>query len=156
MKTPKEIVEDYAYGVAGSVWLVPALHLTVIDGEQGISQREIDRVHRAIVNEICGERADLTYQELAFLCDVTGTPLAEIARFVEEPSLRRWAKRGAVPRGIFSDVLKRRLWFVLFGDAMQGETLPFDLTRNDRSLLRHLCERAKTSKLADEVKRGAV
>ena len=40
---------------------------------------EIQRIHRAIANEICGHEATLTMDELEFLCDLTATSLSDVA-----------------------------------------------------------------------------
>ncbi len=82
MKTRTE--RNYPYAVAGRVWIIPTYTLTVLrDGDLAVLKSELDRVHRAIGNEICGSSANLTVDELDFLCDVTGTTYAELASVLD-------------------------------------------------------------------------
>ena len=70
MKT--KIKKNYPYYAAGRTWPVPELRLVSLpDGTSAISEEEIYRIHRAIANEICGNNASLSMEELEFLCDVT-------------------------------------------------------------------------------------
>ena len=65
---------NYPYQAAGRTWAVPELHLALMpDGTAAILEEEIDRIHRAIANEICGSPENLTMDELEFLCDITLT-----------------------------------------------------------------------------------
>ncbi len=65
------------FHAAGRLWTVPRMTLSVLpDGTLALSQAEIDRIHRAVANAVCGNARSLSTAELEFLCDVTGTCLA--------------------------------------------------------------------------------
>lgn len=149
---------DYPYQAAGSTWLVPVLHLTVFDdGEEGISQAEIDRIHRAVANEICGESDRLTFEELEFLCDLAEVTLADVARALEvhRSTVTRWRDGNAVPTGLTAMAVRRFFWFRIFGDKVHGKSIPLDLAGSDRGFLRFVHDQARTDRLADPISRAA-
>ena len=93
METRTKVKRDYPYQAAGRTWSVPALRLTSLpDGSAAISEDEIQRIHRAIANEVCGDPGNLTMAELEFLCDVTGTSFADVAGVlhIHRSTVTRW------------------------------------------------------------------
>lgn len=94
---------NYPYQAAGRTWTVPELRLTSLpDGSAAISEEEIQRIHRAIANEICGDEARLTMAELEFLCDATETSFSDVASTLQlhRSTVTRWRKTGEVPKGV--------------------------------------------------------
>ena len=118
--------KDYKYRAAGQTWLVPRLYLEKMpDGTLAISQEEIDRIHRAIANQICGSSSGLTFDQLEFLCDASETPFYEVAEElgVHKSTLSKWRKAGGVPNNPTSVFLKRWFWFRLFGEKLGNKTV---------------------------------
>ena len=75
--------KNYPYQAAGRIWGVPELRLTTLpDGTVAILEEEINRIHRAIANEICGSPENLTIDELEFLCDITLTSFTDVADYL--------------------------------------------------------------------------
>lgn len=86
---------------AGRTWAVRELRLVRMpDKTVVILEEEIDRIHRAIANEICGSPDTLSIDELEFLCDVTDTSFAEVADYlgIHKSTVTRWRKAGEVPK----------------------------------------------------------
>lgn len=132
------IEKNYKYRVAGRTWLVPKLHLEKMpDGTVAISQDEIDRIHKAIANQICGSSEDLSFVELEFLCDVSETPFYEVAKYIgmHKSALSKWRKTGAVPNHITSIFLKRWFWFKLFGHVLSDKTVKLKDIRDEIEFL---------------------
>lgn len=145
---------NYRFEAAGRAWNVPVLHLVVLpDGSQAISEMEIRRVHAAIANEICGSETPLTIEELDFLCDVTETPLSEVARLLDlhKSTLSKWRSTQHISKAIYSDRLKKLFWFKLFGEQLRGERVPLHQFEDEQQFLRFAHERAIRQKLADPV-----
>lgn len=154
MKT--KIERNYPYSVAGRVWIIPGYTLTVLrDGTLVVSKTELDRVHRAIGNEICGSPENLTVEELDFLCDVTATTYAELAATLDmnRSSLSRWKKPGLVPSKATSNLLKRWFWMKLFGADLGEAEVPLALLDRDTLLLEYLHQRALDDGVAEPVHR---
>ena len=147
-------VADYRYQAAGREWSVPSLTLTVLpDGSEAITEAEIQRIHTAIGNEICGSEEPLTIEELDFLCDLTGTSLTEVAHELDlhKSTLSKWRASGQIPRSLYSTHLKKLFWFKLFGDRLCGEPVPLSRLRDEHEFLRYAHDRARHEKLADHV-----
>jgi len=158
MTITDKIIRDYEYLAAGQRWLVPEFHVVIFeDGEEGVSQAEIERVHRAIANEICGASEPLTFDELEFLADTAGMSMAQVARVlgVHRSTITKWRGRGSVSRGVFSTALKRHFWFELFGSALRGLQIPLEVVGSDHALLRDLRDQAIGGDQADKVTRVA-
>lgn len=158
MNITTRVEKDYEYPAAGHVWFVPEIQISVFDdGEEAIAMTEFDRIHRAVANEICGDPAPLTFEELEFLCDITQTPLAEVARAigVHRSTVTKWGDTGVVSRGVFSAAIKRLFWFKLFGEEVRWENIPIDAVVSDTILLRYLHDRAAKSKLTEALTRVA-
>ena len=157
LETSRE-VRDYAYQAAGAIWLVPTLRLSVFDdGEEAISLAEIERVHRAIANELCGEAGPLTFEELDFLCDVADLSLAELARTLSlhRGRLARGRDQNAVPAGVTAMAARRLFWFKIFGAQVHGKFIPLDVAGSDRSFLQFVHDQARADRLADPISRAA-
>ena len=154
MKTKTE--RHYPYAAAGRVWVMPTYTLTVLaDGTPVVMKSELDRVHRAIGNEICGAADNLTVDELDFLCDVTATTYTELAEVLDmnKSSLSRWKKPGAVPSRASSNLLKRWFWMKLFGSDLKSAAVPLTLLNRDAKLLEYLRQRALDDGVAGPVER---
>lgn len=158
MTSTHKTLRDYEYLAAGHRWLVPEFHLIVFDdGEEAVPQNEIERVHRAIANEICGSPEPLTFDELEFLADTAGMNLADVARVlgVHRSTITKWRGRGAVSRGLFSTTIKRHFWFELFGEALRGRQIPIEFLGSEPALLEFIHDQAIGGDQADRVARVA-
>ena len=154
MKTKTE--RNYPYSAAGRVWILPTYTLSVRpDGTLVVLMSELDRVHRAIGNEICGSPDNLTVDELDFLCDVTATTYTELAAILDmnRSSLSRWKKPGVVPSRATSNLLKRWFWMKLFGADLKEAEVPLPLLDRDAQLLEYLHQRALDDGVAGPVER---
>lgn len=132
------IEKNYKYRAAGRTWLVPKLHLKKMpDGTVAISQDEIDRIHKAIANQICGSSEVLSFVELEFLCDVSETSFYEVAKHIgmHKSTPSKWRKIGTVPNHITSIFLKRWFWFKLFGQVLSDETIKLKDLRDEIEFL---------------------
>ena len=148
------IKKNYKYRVAGRTWLVPKLHLKKMpDGTVAISQDEIDRIHKAIANQICGSSAILSFVELEFLCDVSETPFYEVAKHIgmHKSALSKWRKTGVVQNHITSIFLKRWFWFKLFGQVLSDETIKLKDIRDEIEFLNLAKSHAIGQKLTESV-----
>jgi len=151
-------IRDYEYLAAGHRWLIPEYRLIVFDdGEEAVPQDEIERVHRAIANEICGSPDPLTFDELEFLADTARMNLADVARVLEvhRSTITKWRGSGAVSRGVFSAALKRHFWFELFGEALRGRQIPMEVLGSEPALLSFIHDQAIGGEQADKVTRLA-
>jgi hypothetical protein len=154
-----EVRTDYPYQAAGRTWMVPELLLTSLpDGSAAISEQEINRIHRAIANEICGSDANLSMAELELLCDVTDTTLADVANAlrIHRSTVTRWRKSGEVPKSIISLVLKKWFWHLLFGSSFGPKAVPLDCALDEAKLLPFLKEETIQQRLADSVSRARI
>lgn len=145
---------DQPLHAAGRLWTVPRMTLTVLpDGTLALSQAEIDRIHRAIANTICGTSRCLSADELELLCDVTETSYSDVARYLEldRSAISRWRSRaGSVPRA-HSLLLKKWFWFKLFGAQLGDEDVPLHLATDEGSLLDFAMHEAIDKKLTAPV-----
>jgi DNA-binding transcriptional regulator YiaG len=154
MKTRTE--SNYPYAAAGRVWIIPTYTLAVLpDGTPVVLKTELDRVHRAIGNEICGSPENLIVEELDFLCDITATTYTELADMLDmnRSSLSRWKRPGAVPSRATSNLLKRWFWMKLFGGDLGDVEVPLTLLNRDAKLLEYLHQRALDDGVAGPVER---
>ena len=149
------IEKNYKYRAAGRTWLVPKLHLEKMpDGTVAISQDEIDRIHKAIANQICGSSETLSFVELEFLCDVSETPFYEVAKHIDMPqrTLSKWRKTGTVPNHITSIFLKRWFWFKLFGNVLSDKTVKLKDIRDEVGFLTLAKSHAIGQRLTESVR----
>jgi len=154
MKTTTEL--NYPYAAAGRVWIIPTYKLNVLrDGTLVVTKSELDRVNRAIGNEICGSADNLTVEELDFLCDITATTYVELASILDmnRSSLSRWKKPGIVPSKSTSNLIKRWFWMKLFGAELADADVPLALLDRDTLLLKYLHQRALDDGIAEPVQR---
>jgi len=154
MKTKTET--DYPYAAAGRVWIVPEYKLAQLpDGSLVVLKAELDRVHRAIANEICGSSERLTVDELDFLCDVTATTYSELAQVLElnKSTLSRWKRPGSVPSTSTSHGIKRWFWMKLFGLELAAVQIPIAVLENDAGVLAYLHQQAIAEGAAESVLR---
>ncbi len=147
--TSTETIASYPYLAAGRTWLITDVTLKKApDGTVVLPGFEIERMHKIIVNEICGSPSSLTPAELEFLCDVTATRFNEVAEFlaVTKGSITFWKRPGkSVPLGE-SLRLKRWFWYKVFADdvAASHQTVGLDIVADDVRLLETLKERGKS------------
>ncbi|MBI2876770.1 MAG: hypothetical protein HYY20_07805 [Candidatus Tectomicrobia bacterium] len=149
---------NYSYQAAGRFWLVPELYLTRMpDGTLAIMQDEIDRIHRAIANEICGSPDSLTSDELEFLCDVTLTSFTEVAESldVHKSTLTKWRKSLAHLLPWTSLLLKKRFWFKIFGDQLRNQIVRFEQVEDDATFLAFARNQAIEEELAVPIRKSA-
>lgn len=155
---PEIVTErDYRYHAAGRIWLVPELHLIRLpDKSLGLPQTEIDRVQRAIANELCGADTPMTGEEFEFLCDVVAVPYALVAQALQlDPStLSKWRDSGRPMPHIRSLFLKRWFWFRLFGDRLSAQTVPLGALENDIEFLQFAHDTAIQNNLVDQVQKA--
>lgn len=149
------IEHNYKYRVAGLTWLIPELSLDQLpDGTMAISAEEIDRIHLAIANEICGSSSELTFDQLEFLCDVSETPFYEVAEHLgmHKSTLSKWRKTGAVPNTPTSFFLKKWFWFKLFGERLGNRTVKWKDLGDEERLLSLAKSHAINQRLTEPVK----
>ena len=154
MESKTKIKKNYPYQAAGRTWTVPELRLNSLpDGSAAISEEEIQRIHRAIANEICGGEASLTMAELEFLCDVTATSFSDVANALQihRSTVTRWRKTGEVPKSVMSLVLKKWFWNLLFGKSLENEAVPLDCAVDETRFLSFLKQETIDKHLADPV-----
>ena len=157
MKT--KIEKNYPYQAAGRTWAVPALQLVALpDGTAAISAEEIQRIHRAIANEICGSNASLSMEELEFLCDVTDTTFSAVADWLQihRSTVTRWRKSGEVPKNALSLVLKKRFWYLLFGYSLHDEVIPLNWAIDETKFLSFAKQETLDKHLADPVSQAKI
>lgn len=122
------IEKKYPYRAAGQIWIIPEFRLSEFpDGTIVVLEEEIDRIHYAIANEICGDENGLSKDELEFLCDVTQTSFSEIADYlgIRQSTLTKWRTAGKIPKNVMGLVLKKWFWFKLFGRKLGQKKYPF-------------------------------
>ena len=84
---------NYLYHAAGKIWCIPEVRLKKDpDDKLSISLEEISNLHKAILNEICGNSKPLTGGELEFLCDATDTKYSDVAKkfHVSKGNVSHW------------------------------------------------------------------
>ncbi len=146
--------KNYPHQAAGRTWTVPELEFTSLpDGSASISEAEIDRVQRAIANEICGDAASLTTAEMEFLCDATDMSLSDVANTlkIHRSTVTKWKKAGEVPTSVMSLALKKWFWSLLFGPSLANETVPLDQAVDESKLLSYLRHETIEHHLADPI-----
>lgn len=154
MKT--RIKKNYPYQAAGLTWIIPKLYLSKLpDGTVVILEEEINRIHRAIANEICGTGECLSKEDLEFLCDITQTPFSEIADYlgIHRSTPTKWRTTGEVPKNIMGLVLKKWFWFKLFGQKLGRRKIPIDQLRNEAQFLSFAKAEAIERNLTEHVER---
>ncbi|MFH1469409.1 MAG: hypothetical protein ABIO70_33800 [Pseudomonadota bacterium] len=155
MKFETIIERDYPYHCAGRVWIIPELHLTKLpDGTVGLSLAEINRIHRAVANEVCGSAAPMTPEEFEFLASATVTPYSEVARVIgiSPSTLSKWLERGGEMPRLRSTFLKRWFWFRFFGDELSDTPVVLARFRDDHDFLQFAHDEAIAKELAAEVR----
>jgi len=118
---PRFAEQDQPFHAAGRVWIIPEIHFTTLpDGSTGVDGDEIDRIHTAILNEICGDQAPLTPDELDFILDATGGSLTELAQLLrmDKSSVSRWRSGSRSVPSPASWLIKRWAWYRTFGIEM--------------------------------------
>jgi len=154
MEFRTKVKKNYPYQAAGRTWTIPELRLTSLpDGSAAISEEEIQRIHRAIANEICGDETSLTMAELEFLCDVTDTSFSDVANAlkIHRSTVTRWRKAGEVPKTVMSLVLKKWFWYRLFGKSFENEAVPLDCAVDETKFLSFARQETIDKHLADPV-----
>ena len=151
---PEQIEKNYPYNAAGRVWCVPELRLARLpDGTLGLSLAEIERVHRAIANVVCGSASTLTVEELDFLCDITSSTRSEVAASLglHRTTLSKWkaAKEHLTP--LVSRALKWWFWFRIFGAYVARQKIPFRELPDPTHFLRVAHQRAVDLHLVDAI-----
>lgn len=144
------VVRDYPIPAGGHLWTVDAVAVSELpDGTQAVSQAELQRIHRAVANAICGARGVLSFEELDFLCDVTATTYSQVADHLDlnKSTVTTWRRRGSVPSRVTSNALKRWFWFRLFGEDLAAERVPLSRFQNDEAFLEVAAQRAIRSKV---------
>jgi hypothetical protein len=146
--------KNYPYQAAGRTWAVRELHLAMMpDKTVVILEEEIDRIHRAIANEICGSPETLSIDELGFLCDVTDTSFAEVADHlgIHRSTVTRWRKAGEVPKNVMSVILKKWFWSKLFGQDVGDRSVPLGHMIDEGAFLSFARQAAIDKYLAEQI-----
>jgi len=149
--------KNYRYHEAGRIWLVKALRFTKLpDGALGLSQAEINRVHRAIANEVCGDERSLTGEEFEFLCAVAAVTFTEVAGVVhiDRSTLTKWRDAGKPMPVLRSLFLKRWFWFKLFGEGVAEQSVPLRALQDDVEFLRIAHDTAIRENLTESILRA--
>jgi predicted DNA-binding protein (UPF0251 family) len=148
--------KDYPYQAAGRTWSVRQLHLIILpDKTVVLPEDEINRIHRAIANELCGSAETLSMDELEFLCDVTDASFAEVADYlgIHRSTVTRWRKIGKVPGQVMSGALKKWFWCRLFGRDVGDRSVPLTQAMNDDAFLSFARQEAIDQHLAERIER---
>jgi len=148
------IKKNYDFLAAGRFWIVRRLKMTVFpDASLGLSEEEIERIHLAVANHICGETEPLLGRELEFLCNITLTKYTEVSDYLDihKSTVTKW-RHGTNPiPSLSSRVLKRWFWFKLFGDEVKEQTIPFSRFQDDSEFLQFAKGYAINEHLAESV-----
>lgn len=148
------IKKKYPYQAAGRTWVIPEFHLSELpDGTIAILESEINRIHHAIANEICGNKEGLTKEELEFLCDITQTSFSEIADYlgIHRSTPTKWRTTGQIPKNVMGLVLKKWFWFKLFGQKLGQQKIPIAQLRDEVRFLSFAKAEAIERNLAEHV-----
>ena len=151
--------KNYPYQAAGRTWAVRELRLvTMPDKTVAIPEEEIDRIHRAIANEICGSSETLSMDELEFLCDMTETPFSEVADYlgIHRSTVTRWRKAREIPKSVMSVVLKKWFWFKLFGKEVGDRSVPLGHVVNEEAFLSFARQEAIDKHLTEQIEQMRV
>jgi len=159
MKSKTKVKKNYPYQAAGRTWTVPELRLDSLpDGAAATSEKEIERIHRAIANEICGGGASLKMDELEFLCDVTESSFSDVANALQihRSTVTRWRTSGEVPKSVVSSALKKWFWNLLFGKSLGKKAVPVACAVDEAKLLSFLKQETIARHLADPVSQAKI
>ena len=147
-----------AFPAAGSTWIVPKVTYVILpDGKWGLQKSEINRIHRAVANHLCGKSTIMSGRELEFLCSITQTSLSKVAeRFqVNKSTVSRWKHHSnGVPLAV-GNALKRWFWFKIFGAEVADRQVSMLILRDDSEFLDFARKQAITQKLTTEVHQEA-
>ena len=146
-------IRNYQVFAAGHLWQVASAAITTMpDGSEAISAHELERVHKAVANAICGNHGHLSFEELEFLCDITETTFADAAVFlgINKSTISTWRRRGLVPSKLVGNALKRWFWFKLFGDRLGMQTLPIHTFASDLAFLETASQTAIKTNASDK------
>jgi hypothetical protein len=143
------VVRDHPVHVAGREWIVPEVRLSELPGGQrGLSEVEIDRIHLAIANQLCGSPDPLSAEEFEFLCDTADVPIRRVAEALrlDRSTFTKWIGSGRPMRPERSWLVKR--WFLdrLFGD--QAGRVPARIASDHTAFLQWFRERVVRRGLA--------
>ncbi|MCA2960174.1 MAG: hypothetical protein IOD12_07970 [Silvanigrellales bacterium] len=155
MKPEITTKENYPYRAAGRIWNIPQIHfVTGPDGTLGISGLELERVHKAIANEICGNGEPLTGEEIEFLCGISGLSFSEVASQCgfNRANITYWRKKGAV-NDRDSALLKRFFWVQLFSNQISTiHSVNVRMLLSEKEMLSALRDEAIREDVTFEVK----
>lgn len=122
LKLDESVVQrNYLYHTAGRIWIIPKVEMfRNPDGTLGISFEEIDRIQKAVANEICGNAKFLSGVEFEFLCDATSTKFVEVAEkfSISKGNVSHWTHSKSPISFERSVILKRWFWSKLFGEKI--------------------------------------
>ena len=150
------IKKKYPYRAAGQTWIIPEFHLSKLpDGTIAVLEEEINRIHYAIANEICGDENGLSKDELEFLCDMTQTSFSEIADYlgIHQSTLTQWRTAGKIPKNVMGLVLKKWFWFKLFGQKLGRRKISISQFRDEVRFLSFAKAEAIQRNLAEHVEK---
>ena len=150
------IKKKYPYRAAGQTWIIPEFHLSKLpDGTIAVLEEEINRIHYAIANEICGDENGLSKDELEFLCDMTQTSFSEIADYlgIHQSTLTQWRTAGQIPKNVMGLVLKKWFWFKLFGQKLGRRKISISQFRDEVRFLSFAKAEAIQRNLAEHVEK---
>jgi len=146
-------VRTHQVFAAGQLWLLESATLTVLpDGSEAISATELNRIHKAIANAICGTADHLSFEEFEFLCDITESTFSNAAVYLglNKSTVSTWRRRGLVPSKLVGNALKRWFWFKLFGDSLGKQSLPISAFASDLAFLETASQAAIRANLSDK------
>lgn len=146
-------VRKHQVFAAGQLWLLDSAVLSILpDGSEAISGAELNRIHKAIANAICGTAARLSFEEFEFLCDITGATFSDAATYIglNKSTVSTWRRRGLVPSTLVGNALKRWFWFKLFGDSLGKQSLPISTFASDIAFLETASQAAIRANLSDK------
>lgn len=151
-----EVIRPYPFHAAGQTWRIPQVVIEEdYDGTPVMSGHEITRITRAIANEICGDNAALTADELEYLCGLTGVRYVEVAKRlgVTRSTISTWLKNGGKLPMLPSIVLKKWFWYQIFG-ALLEDVLVFRgaVAFEDGTFLHQLRQEAIQHSLAEPLR----
>jgi len=126
------------FHAAGRLWVIPEIRFTVLpDGSTGIDGDELDRIHTAILNEICGEPGPLAPAELDFILDVAQASLTELAQLLrmDKSSISRWRSGSRTIPSPPSWLIKRWAWYRTFGADLAARRVNLGRFKTDVGFL---------------------
>jgi hypothetical protein len=117
------IEKNYKIPLAGHIWEFDEVRFYCDANERlFMAVEETQRINRSVINAICSTDEPLSSDEFEFLCRLSRTSNAEVAKRVKaDPSTpTKWMKRGKVP-GLESEVLKKYFWEKIFSEDVERE-----------------------------------